>query len=210
MRPGPARPIAPPAGRSRGVRRKTRVTRAAGMSEYRADPGSDAVMPIAFGERFATSETFRDLFREGMALVEETAAYLDGPGRTEGRNLSRSGTLAYTTESMRLTTRLMQIASWLLLQRAVNDGELSQDQASTEKNKVRLDGPAGPTDGAQWDELPEALRSLIERSNRLQLRVRHLDAVIYGPKEPTPVAVNPIARNLGRLADAFGARRADG
>lgn len=180
------------------------------MSEYRADTGSDPVMPIAFGERFAGSETFRDLFREGMALVEETAAYLDGPGRTEGRSLSRSGTLAYTTESMRLTTRLMQVASWLLLQRAVNDGELSQTQASTEKNKVRLDGPAGPTDGAQWDELPEALRSLIERSNRLQLRVRHLDAVIYGPKEPATAAFNPIARDLGRLADALGARRTDG
>ena len=93
---------------------------------------------VSLGDRLATSESFKSLFREGMALVEETAAYLDGGGREEVRRLSRLGALAYATESMRLTTRLMQIASWLLLQRAVNDGELSQTEAATEKRKVRL------------------------------------------------------------------------
>lgn len=176
------------------------------MSEYSVEVAPDDIPTIAFGERFAASETFRDLFREGMALVEETASYLDGPGRTEGRSLSRAGTLGYTTESMRLTTRLMQIASWLLLQRAVNDGELSQDQANSEKNKVRLDGPVPQTAGPAWDELPEALRSLVERSLRLQHRVKHLDGLIYGPKQPA-AAANPLARDLGRLAEAFGARR---
>ena len=94
---------------------------------------------IAFGARALNSELFRELFREGMALVEETASYLDGDGRIESRNLSRAATLSYSTESMRLTTRLMQIASWLLMQRAVNEGEMSPEQARSEKNKVRLD-----------------------------------------------------------------------
>jgi regulator of CtrA degradation len=75
--------------------------------------------PVVFGRRFAGSETFKTLFREGMVLVEETAAYLDGDGRNDSRHLSRAGSLAYATESMRLTSRLMQLASWLLLQRAV-------------------------------------------------------------------------------------------
>ena len=34
--------------------------------------------PVLFGERLANSQAFSGLFREGMALVEETAAYLDG------------------------------------------------------------------------------------------------------------------------------------
>ena len=41
---------------------------------------------------------------------------------------------------MRLTTRLMQLASWLLLQRAVNEGDLSVEQASHERSKVKLGG----------------------------------------------------------------------
>ncbi len=75
--------------------------------------------PVSFGERLANSQAFADLFRDGMALVEETATYLDGPGRAESKVLQRSAALAYATESMRLTTRLMQLASWLLLHRAV-------------------------------------------------------------------------------------------
>ena len=49
-----------------------------------------------------------------------------------------SASLTYATESMRLTTRLMQLASWLLLHRAVKEGEMSLAQANREKVKVKL------------------------------------------------------------------------
>jgi regulator of CtrA degradation len=159
--------------------------------------------PIVFGQRLAGSEVFKALFREGMALVEETATYLDGDGRTESRRLPRTGSLAYATESMRLTTRLMQLASWLLLQRAVNDGEMSSEQAAVEKAKVRLSGFATATEGPGWMDLPERLRDLIERSTRLQDRIRRLDDAIDGPALAAG-ADNPVGRQLGRIADAFG------
>ncbi|WP_181706810.1 DUF1465 family protein [Chthonobacter rhizosphaerae] len=177
------------------------------MSEYVVSSDPSDPHPIAFAERFANSDTFRDLFREGMTLVEETASYLDGEGRRDSRTLPRAGSLLYTTESMRLTTRLMQLASWLLLQRAVNEGEISSEQANSEKRKVRLDGVPTASAVAGYDELPDALRSLIERSSRLQERIRHLDQAMYGPKPVVDATANPVARDLGRLADAFGARR---
>ena len=37
---------------------------------------------------------------------------------------------------MRLTTRLMQVASWLLVQRAVAEGEMSLDEAAKEKYRL--------------------------------------------------------------------------
>src|SRR5437868_14309093 len=104
------------------------------MKEFFADKSE----PVSFGEKLAGSQAFADLFRDGMALVEETAAYLDGPGRQDSKRLQRSAALAYATESMRLTTRLMQLASWLLLHRAVKEGEMSLAQASKEKSKVKL------------------------------------------------------------------------
>src|ERR1700721_4548158 len=93
---------------------------------------------VQFSERLTNSAAFGTLFREGMDLVEETAAYLDGVGRTEAKALERSVSLTYATESMRLTTRLMQLASWLLLRRAVKGGELTPAQAFSEKHRVRL------------------------------------------------------------------------
>ena len=80
------------------------------MSEQTANEAG----PVSFGERLANSQVFTDLFRDGMALVEETASYLDGAGRQDSKKLERAASLAYATESMRLTTRLMQLASWQL------------------------------------------------------------------------------------------------
>src|SRR5260370_26228026 len=101
--------------------------------------------PVRFGQRLGGSQAFSGLFREGMALVEETAAYLDGPGRNESKLLERGGALAYATESMRLTTRLMQLASWLLLHPAVNQGEISLAPARRENAKVHV-AAADPPD----------------------------------------------------------------
>src|SRR5438309_12937 len=130
-------------------------------------PMMNESQPVSFGERLANSQAFADLFREGMGLVEETATYLDGPGRTESKKLERAAALAYATESMRLTTRLMQLASWLLLHRAVKEGEMSLAQASKEKAKVKLSA-AELGDESSIRLLPARLRGLIERSNTLQ------------------------------------------
>ena len=98
----------------------------------------DPRRPVDFGKTFVGSDGFKALFREGMLLVEDTAAYLDGPGRDESKALSRHAALTYASESMRLTTRLMQIASWLLVQRAVAEGEITPGEALREKHRVRL------------------------------------------------------------------------
>ena len=164
--------------------------------------------PVSFGERLANSQAFADLFRDGMALVEETATYLDGPGRAESKKLARASALAYATESMRLTTRLMQLASWLLLHRAVKEGEMSLAQANKEKTKVKLSA-SDAHDADNIELLPEKLRALIERSQALQDKVRRLDATIHNraPGEQT-AAANPVERQMGLLKAAFGAESA--
>jgi regulator of CtrA degradation len=158
---------------------------------------------VSFGERLASSHAFGDLFRDGMALVEETAAYLDGPGRQESKRLERNGALAYATESMRLTTRLMQLASWLLLHRAVKEGEMSLAQANKEKAKVKL-SVGEMSDDQNIKLVPEQLRSLIERSKGLQLAIRRLDATMHATADPARVRPgNPVERQLGLLKAAF-------
>ncbi len=161
--------------------------------------------PVRFGQSFVNSEAFKALFQEGMDLIEETASYLDGPGREDSRVLQRQASLAYASESMRLTTRLMQIASWLLLQRAVAEGEITSDQAQIEKNRVRLSSPDTPTSPAEYEALPLRLRELIGLGARLHARILHLDQLIAQAElAPRPSPSNPVAAQLGLLEKAFG------
>lgn len=165
---------------------------------------------IDFATHFATSDQFKTVFKEGMGLVEETANYLDGPGRREARGLDRHGSIAYATESMRLTTRLMQLASWLLLQRALHAGELTQEEAMSEKHRINLSdvGAGHPLQGA--DILPEHLKELIERSLRLHQRIQKLDQILNEGRKAKAEPENGVTHQMNRIAAAFGSARAEG
>jgi regulator of CtrA degradation len=163
---------------------------------------TDPKEPISFGKAYAQSNTFRTLFQDGMALVEETADYLDGDGRQAARGLPRPASIVYATESMRLTTRLMQLASWLLLHRSVREGDMTAERAREEKKKIRLEKLATNMSGPGWEELPEAFRDLIGRSLSLQKRVERIDAALF--EETAPDAEeNPVNAQLRELAAAL-------
>ena len=143
-----------------------------------------------------------------MGLGEETANYLDGPGRLDARALDRHGAVAYATESMRLTTRLMQLASWLLLQRAIGAGELTSEDARKEKHRISLSdiGRGNPLNGAA--QLPEALMALVERSLKLHTRVQKLDVMLNVQAKALSPAASPVSQQLDRIALEFKVARA--
>jgi len=157
---------------------------------------------VLLSERITNSPAFGTLFREGMDLVEETAAYLDGPGRAEAKALERSVSLSYATESMRLTTRLMQLASWLLLHRAVKEGEMTLHQANREKTKVKLTA-ADPGPDDIITKLPERLQDLVSRSMALQAKVRRLDMTIHTSASEHLSIGNPLVPQMNMLKAAF-------
>ena len=151
---------------------------------------------------FARSELFDRTFQEGMELVEETAAYLDGAGRQESKRLTRQGALSYAGESMRLTTRLMQVASWLLVQRAVREGNMEALHACEDRYRLAQEvAPAAGVDDVIG--LPPALAQLLTRSERLYDRVMHLDKRMY-VEAAEDEAPHPVLSQFEKLQAAFG------
>lgn len=159
---------------------------------------------VDFLAKFTASEQFEKVFKEGMGLVEETANYLDGAGRQDARALDRFGTIAYATESMRLTTRLMQLASWLLLQRAISAGEMTQEEARKEKSRISLSDIGQGHDMSGSEQLPIDLKALVSRSLALHMRVLKLDQMITGRGQDT-AGESPVGMQLDRLNRAFAA-----
>ncbi len=171
--------------------------------------GLDTLTPQAEARlmEFTRSELFAKTFREGMDMVEETAAYLDGPGRHESKKLKRDDALTYASQSMRLTTRLMQVASWLLVQRALNEKEMELNEARAEK--YRLVPETKSDEELSFSELaktayalPSRLLDLLARSEALYERITRLDRSLYGTIAAQQG--NTVADQINRLEAAFG------
>ncbi len=166
-------------------------------------PSNPQTVPI--GPRLMASSSFSALYGQGMGLIEEVASYLDGDGRKQSRAMSRETSLLYASESMRLTTRLMQLASWLLLQRAVQEGELSADSARGEKAKVKFSATPSQRGGPGWSELPAAFVDYIHKGDRLFDRVMKFDALDRGEMaQNVKTGDDDIADQLAKLRAAFG------
>jgi regulator of CtrA degradation len=161
---------------------------------------------IVLTERRVASDRFGPTYKKGMALVEETAHYLDGDGRTDAKGLSKPASMLYASESMRLTTRLMQLASWLLLQRAANSGEMTVNQVMQERTKVRLSTPSDVQSSAVFAELPQTFRNLIDRSLVMERDIRRLDDELYGERAGIIAEAdnNPVNEQIELLRTAFG------
>jgi regulator of CtrA degradation len=162
---------------------------------------------IVLTERRVASDRFGPTYKKGMALVEETAHYLDGDGRTEAKGLTKPASMLYASESMRLTTRLMQLASWLLLQRAANSGEMTVNQVMQERTKVRLSTPSDVHGSAVFAELPQAFSDLIDRSLLMERDIRRLDEELYGERAGViadALDSNPVNEQIELLRTAFG------
>jgi regulator of CtrA degradation len=150
-------------------------------------------------QSFTASALFERTFDEGMSLVEETARYLDGRGRQESRDLSRKVALLYAGESMRVTTRLMQAASWLLIQRAVQDGEMRAEDAACDRYRLGSKEICLGGHAENVEELPGKLQDLLCRSDHLYRRIARLDEALFGQDRP-----HGVQAHFDRLQQTFG------
>ena len=147
---------------------------------------------------FAGTPLFNRTFDEGMALVEEAARYLDGRGKEEARDLPRKTAMLYASESLRVTTRLMQAASWLLVQRAVHDGDMPAADGNDERYRL---GSKEICFGGRDDEietLPKKLQELLSKSESLYRRIARLEEVLLAPQS------TGVHTQFARLEQAFG------
>lgn len=176
-------------------------------NKYRVDGSlSGSPTTVSFGERFQSSEQFDHIFKEGMALVERTAAYLDGPGRKEAKALVGGAGVLYATESMRLTTRLLDLASWLLIRRALKEGEITEEEASKKRRRVKLQAFGRPAHVKGYSDLPDGLKALIDESFSLHDRIVQLDRAMSVGVDPDAVQErpeNPVAQQMSMLEHAF-------
>ncbi|WP_039760812.1 DUF1465 family protein [Bartonella queenslandensis] len=160
--------------------------------------------PIIMIEHNAFENAFNRLYEETMALIEKTAAYIDAEGKLVVRSLSAEVSALYAKEAMYLSTRLMQIASQLLLLRAEREGEMSPEQIKKEIVKVSLHTLTLELETPHWDKLPEIFRQFVAHSLRLEARIQYLRAGWETAIASDLSDENPVGKQIELLKTAFG------
>lgn len=116
-------------------------------------------------------------YDETLALMIEARNYLAYRAPHDRRTLDCVSRLKVSCEAFRVTSRLTQVMSWLMAQRAVEAEEITIEEACVRFGltcrEVCLD------DSSHGDAaLPAGLRSLMDRSHQLYLRIARLDDMV--------------------------------
>ncbi|WP_455477959.1 DUF1465 family protein [Bartonella sp. B10] len=159
--------------------------------------------PIIMIEHNAFESAFNRLYEETMAMIEETAAYIGAEGKVAARSFPTEISTIYAKEAMYLSTRLMQIASQLLLLRAEREGEMSSEQTQKEIAKISLHTPTLKLESKHWQKLPEVFRNLVVRSLRLEERMQYMNYSKEGVSSCSLEGDNLVNKQIELLKTAF-------
>lgn len=136
------------------------------------------------------------LYAEAMLLADEARSYFDDCGRAERDVLEPMARVAYSCESLKVTTRLMHVIAWLLTQKAIDAGEMTRRDALDPSRRL---GPPPAIDAASLAAMPEYAQQLIVESIELFRRTARLDDL---QAEETP-GISPALSMLRQLENAF-------
>ncbi len=150
--------------------------------------------PAAAPQLRVTAKVIDALYVEAMVLADDARAYFDTFSREERDALGPVLRVAFSCESLKVTTRLMHIIAWLL-------GQRSQFSQTPELNVPRPGKLGGPTDTdtASLVGLPEGARTRIEASLDLYARVARLDSELQTERQ----SESPARALIDQLARAF-------
>jgi len=138
------------------------------------------------------------LYTEALVLADDVRAVFAAGVREPLTGEDAFVRLALSTEGLKTTTRMMHVLAWLLNQRALLSGELTE-------NQVRLHGALPPdraSDEAQLALLEPETRELIADTEKLHKRIARLDEAWRGDFEmasPARAFQDRIGRELGRF-----------
>src|SRR5271154_255827 len=117
-------------------------------------------------------------FEEGVALTLEVRNYIAYHEQADRREYDLSRCLQVGYQHTRVSARLIQVMTWLLAMKALLAGEISPEQFAAPQYALASSGECQAGSGPELNELPPGLRSLLERSHALYMRIQRLDDMV--------------------------------
>lgn len=134
---------------------------------------------ICLANELAKTAFFSRTFEEALGLVVEARDYVAGRLAFDRETVSIGEQLVCDCETLRLTSRLTHVMAWLLIQRAIHEGEILPEEAHAEANRLGGHSVCLVDDPAIAARLPKRLQTLMTRSLSLYVRVARLDEMAF-------------------------------
>jgi len=140
-------------------------------------------MPLDHSKKLMTARLVDSLYTEAMLLADEARSYFDETGRAEREALAPLERVAFSCESLKVTTRLMHVIAWLLTLKAIAAGEIREADGTSGSRRL---GQAADSDPAALDMMPAGAREIIAASTDLYERVSRIEAEMVDPEPQSP------------------------
>lgn len=147
---------------------------------------------MADRESLLTLKLLDALYTEAMVLADEARSYFESGRFNEDSENDVNLAVSFSCESLKVTTRLMHCIAWLLNQKALHSGELSEGEVW---NHDRALGYAPATDQPLVNRFPQEARQIIMASEELFQRLQRLSARLQREMEAES-AVQDMFRRL--------------
>lgn len=129
-----------------------------------------------------TAHVLHGLYTEVMILADEARAYFER--QQDSSTIAAELAVAFSCESLKVTTRLMHSIAWLLSEKAIYSGELSEAQMLQHDRKL---GHAPSSDMKLVNKLPAQAQYLVSESIIIYDRLQRINnQMMRDMKQNTP------------------------
>jgi regulator of CtrA degradation len=140
-------------------------------------------MSLDQAKKRMTARLVDSLYTEAMVLADEARSYFDQIGRGDREALPPIARVAFSCESLKVTTRLMHVIAWLLTRKAIAAGEIGDGEGAPESRRLGL---AADSDRDALTDLPPQAREIVAASIDLYDRVFRIDQGLVEPEPDSP------------------------
>lgn len=120
-----------------------------------------------------TFQVLHSLYTEVMILADEARAYFER--HHENDTIAPELAVAFSCESLKVTTRLMHSIAWLLSEKAIHAGEIEESRLPMHDREL---GYAPASDRKLVDNLPAQAQYLVSESEIIYERLQRLSTQI--------------------------------
>jgi len=137
---------------------------------------------------------------EAQKLLQSTHEYIKWQAPIDVEDYGPRETFRVSCEAMRVTIRMTQVITWLMLQKAILTGEVTREEILSESYRVLRGKSCTENDSDKDMSLPPRLRELLTESHIFYMRIMRLDDVFRG-EHPTAEEIkeDPLAMGFKEI-----------